>query len=358
EQEEEEEEEDKYYIFKNGTYSVGRKGCDIIIHKDKGVSRIHAHIMVDEMTQSCQVRIRDLSKYGTFINKNLSSNKKVHHFPNKQTTLEDGDLLSFGTGNATFRFSYVPLVLYICCAEASQMNHHLQDKVSSIGALRLKLIVDFASHRGETRNGRKNWPGEKHDDKGGSVHLNPRPLALTTMPMPISARLTHVYSEDCTHVIVDQHVPLKRDLLDAIVAKKPLLRTSWLEYKFGDRLQSLLEVSGSRVNYVEEICSSSQNINTVITPRIKELKHRSPLAEYVMFPYLLDREHRKNGLGILPQAFGCGENTCLTYVIPGRSVDKFDHLDKLGLSYRVDEMALIRALLSGKLDQSILISSS
>ncbi|KAG4114549.1 hypothetical protein ERO13_D12G051500v2 [Gossypium hirsutum] len=314
EQEEEEEEEDKYYIFKNGTYSVGRKGCDIIIHKDKGVSRIHAHIMVDEMTQSCQVRIRDLSKYGTFINKNLSSNKKVHHFPNKQTFLEDGDLLSFGTGNATFRFSYVPLVLYICCAEASQMNHHLQDKVSSIGA-----------------------------------------------------RLTHVYSEDCTHVIVDQHVPLKRDMLDAIVAKKPLLRTSWLElvaersiqtkfpdccshvptimvdgvfvevsdpktrenclggytfllestqvYKFGDRLQSLLEVSGSRVNYVEEICSSSQ-------------------------------------------AFGCGENTCLTYVIPGRSVDKFDHLDNLGLSYRVDEMALIRALLSGKLDQSILISSS
>ncbi|MBA0771855.1 hypothetical protein Gotri_007321, partial [Gossypium trilobum] len=86
-------------------------------------------------------------------------------------------------------------------------------------------------------------------------------------------------------------------------------------YKFGDRLQSLLEVSGSRVNYVEEICSSSQ-------------------------------------------AFGCGENTCLTYVIPGRSVDKFDHLDNLGLSYRVDEMALIRALLSGKLDQSILISSS
>ncbi|TYH94700.1 hypothetical protein ES332_A12G057300v1 [Gossypium tomentosum] len=313
-EQEEEEEEDKYYIFKNGTYSVGRKGCDIIIHKDKGVSRIHAHIMVDEMTQSCQVRIRDLSKYGTFINKNLSSNKKVHHFPNKQTSLEDGDLLSFGTGNATFRFSYVPLVLYICCAEASQMNHHLQDKVSSIGA-----------------------------------------------------RLTHVYSEDCTHVIVDQHVPLKRDLLDAIVAKKPLLRTSWLElvaersiqtkfpdccshvptimvdgafvevsdpkmrenclggytfllesthvYKFGDRLQSLLEVSGSRVNYVEEICSSSQ-------------------------------------------AFGCGENTCLTYVIPGRSVDKFDHLDKLGLSYRVDEMALIRAILCGKLDQSILISSS
>ncbi|KAK9016016.1 hypothetical protein V6N11_007101 [Hibiscus sabdariffa] len=250
-------EEDKYYIFKKGTYSVGRKGCDVIIHKDKGVSRIHAHIMVDEMTQSSQVTIKDLSKYGTFINKNLTSNKKVHHFPNKQTSLEDGDLLSFGTGNATLRFSYVPLVFYICCDEASQMSHHLQDKVSSIGA-----------------------------------------------------RLIHVFSEDCSHVIVDQHMPLKRDLLDAIVAKKLLLRTSWLElvadksiqtefpdcrshvpnimvdgvyvevadpktrenclggytfllesahvYNFGDRLQSLLEVSGSKVIWVKDICSNNK----------------------------------------------------------------------------------------------------
>ncbi|XP_022759410.1 nijmegen breakage syndrome 1 protein isoform X2 [Durio zibethinus] len=256
------EEEDKYYIFKKGTYKVGRKGCDIIIHKDKGVSRIHAHIIVDEMTKSSQVRIKDLSKYGTFINKNLTSNKKVHQFPNKQTSLEDGDLISFGTGNANYRFSYVPLVFYICCDEASQMNHHLQDKVSSIGA-----------------------------------------------------RLTHVFGEECTHVLIDQHVPLQRDLLDAIVAKKPVLHSNWLEYNFGDRLQSLLEVSGSRTILVDDICSSSQ-------------------------------------------VFECGENICLTYVIPGRSSDKFDHLDRLSLSYRVSEMALIRAVLSGNLVQSILIPSS
>ncbi|KAE8662379.1 Nijmegen breakage syndrome 1, putative isoform 2 [Hibiscus syriacus] len=270
--------------------------------------------MVDGMTQSSQVTIKDLSKYGTFINKNLTSNKKVHQFPNKQTSLEDGDLLSFGTGNATLRFSYVPLVFYICCAEASHMSHYLEDKVSSIGA-----------------------------------------------------RLINAYNEDCTHVIVDQHMPLKRDVLDAIVDKKPLLHTSWLElvadksihtefpdcrphvpkimvdgvvvevadpktrenclgeytfllesthvYNFGDRLQSLLEVSGSRVIWVKDIRSNNQ-------------------------------------------AFERGENTCCTYVAPGRSADKFDRLDKLGLSYRVNEMALIRALLSGKLDHSMLISSS
>ncbi|XWS30607.1 hypothetical protein CRYUN_Cryun23aG0000500 [Craigia yunnanensis] len=306
-------EEDKYYIFRKGTYKVGRKGCDIIIHKDKGVSRIHAHIIVDEMNKSCQVRINNLSKYGTFINKNLSSKKKVHEFPNKQTSLEDGNLLSFGTGNATYRFSFVPLVFYICCVEASQMNHHLQDKVSSIGAC-----------------------------------------------------LTHVFVEECTHVLIDQHMPLRGDLLDAILAKKPVLHSSWLEfvadksirtdfpdccshvptimvdgvsievsdpkprenclggytfllestymYNFEDRLQLLLEVSGSRTIMVEDICSSSQ-------------------------------------------ASDHGENICLTYVVPGRSVDKFDHLDKLGFLYRVSEMALIRAVLSGNLDQSILISS-
>ena len=39
-------------------------------------------------------------------------------------------------------------------------------------------------------------------------------------------------------------------------------------------------------------------------------------------------------------------------------MDKLDHIDKLGLSHRVMEMTLISAVLSGKLDQSILISTS
>lgn len=89
-------------------------GCDIIINKDKGVSRVHAEIVIDEMVgldnplrQSSdvpsKVRTRDCSKYGTFVNKNLGSKQKVHEFPNKETMLKDGDLVSFGTGNATYR---------------------------------------------------------------------------------------------------------------------------------------------------------------------------------------------------------------------------------------------------------------
>lgn len=90
-------------------------GCDIIINKDKGVSRIHAEILIDEMVSfdnsqnqysnlPSKVRIRDLSKYGTFISKNMGSKEKVHEFPNKEALLKDGDLVSFGTGTATYRY--------------------------------------------------------------------------------------------------------------------------------------------------------------------------------------------------------------------------------------------------------------
>lgn len=87
----------------------------MIINTDKGVSRIHAELVVDAMTTSdplqtrstsflpSEVRIRDCSKYGTFINKKLGSKAKIREYPNKETALKDGDLVSFGTGTATYR---------------------------------------------------------------------------------------------------------------------------------------------------------------------------------------------------------------------------------------------------------------
>lgn len=89
-------------------------GCDVNIAKDKGVSRVHAEIVVDSMISalpqqtkssvlSSKVRIRDCSKYGTYVNKNLTSMEKIHELPNKETSLRDGDLVSFGTGTAVFR---------------------------------------------------------------------------------------------------------------------------------------------------------------------------------------------------------------------------------------------------------------
>ncbi|KAL0015172.1 hypothetical protein SO802_002241 [Lithocarpus litseifolius] len=315
--------EDKYYIFARGTYKVGRKGCDVIINKDKGVSRIHAEIVVDALNSLnplnkkpfnilSKVRVRDCSKYGTFINKNLGQKEKVHELPNKETTLEDGDLVSFGTGNATYRFCFVPLIFFVC-SESSQVNQPLQDKISAIGA-----------------------------------------------------HITHSLAQECTHVLVDQLRPVKEDVLDAIVSKKPIVLSSWVEfvaeknirteipscsfyapmltvegesikvadpksrenclegytflleetnmYKFRDRLQSLLEVGGAKIVSVSGFCSSSQDL------------------EY-------------------------GDNNRMVCVIPGGSTEKSDRLKKLSSFSRVNEMDLIRAVLTGWLDPSFLISA-
>ena len=87
----------------------------MIITKDKGVSRVHAEIVVNAMNllnplpNECSnlppsIQIRDCSKYGTFISKSVGLKKKVHELPNKETALEDGDLVSFGTGSATYKY--------------------------------------------------------------------------------------------------------------------------------------------------------------------------------------------------------------------------------------------------------------
>lgn len=97
----------------------------MIITKDKGVSRVHAEIIVNTMNLvnplpdehsplSPGIHIRDCSKYGTFISKNVGPKKKVHELPNKETALEDGDLVSFGTGTASYKYAnYLFIVLLI-----------------------------------------------------------------------------------------------------------------------------------------------------------------------------------------------------------------------------------------------------
>ncbi|KAF8398694.1 hypothetical protein HHK36_014551 [Tetracentron sinense] len=317
--------EQKYFIFSKGTYKVGRRGCDVIINTDKGVSRIHAEIVVDAMTSldppqnisssyPFEVRIRDCSKYGTFISKKMGSKEKIHEYPNKETTLKDGDLVSFGTGNATYRFCFVPLVFFVLSLKPFQVDCPLQDKISSIGA----CTTD-------------NWTTE------------------------------------CTHVLVDQSTPIKEDLIDAIVAQKPVVLNNWVEvvaeknirtelpsctpyvptlilegvpvkvadpkirencvagytfllgslhlYKFGDKLQSLFEVGGAKVLSIDEFCSSSQ------------------VSED-------------------------GGNNRVVLVIPAGSVDKFDRFHHLRSLSRVNDINLICVVLSGLLDPSVVISPS
>ncbi|KAH7534047.1 hypothetical protein FEM48_Zijuj04G0196100 [Ziziphus jujuba var. spinosa] len=217
---------------------------------------------------------------------------------------------------------------------------------------------------------------------------------------PLSgACIIHNFSQECTHVLVDEPMPLREDLLDAIVAKKPCILSSWVKsfaeenirteipscsnysatltvegvavkvtdpktrencfrgytfvldstnkYKFGARLQSLLEVSGAKIQSIEGINLSSQV--------------SSCLFYYAFILYALDiihvlASHLLIVLSYSLQAPDHEENNCIVCVIPGGSAEKFGCFSKLSSVSRVNEMDLISAVLSGQLDHSILRS--
>lgn len=80
----------------------------MIIQSDKGVSRIHAKLVIDKLPSNTRtIRIVDVSKYGTFVNKQQGSkdSKPVSELPNQEKRLETADLVAFGT--AIFRLGYL-----------------------------------------------------------------------------------------------------------------------------------------------------------------------------------------------------------------------------------------------------------
>ncbi|KAI3419050.1 FHA domain-containing protein [Psidium guajava] len=313
--------EEKYYVFSKGTYKVGRKGCDVIINKDKGVSRIHAEINVAAMTNtsplaiessasSAKALIRDCSKYGTFINKHLGSPEKVYEFPNKEATLKDGDMVSFGTGNAIYRFCFVPLVFYVVCSESPSSFRFLEEKISSIGG----LVTDNC--------------------------------------------------RDCTHVLVDQFIQVGESLLDAVVAKKHFVLSSWLEYLAEKKI-------------LNEIPSYTSHLPTIVAEgasvKVAEPKTRDTcLGEYTFLLEPMQMYKFGDRLQMLLGVAGAKilsvnefhfssqasefENKQVVYVMPRRTVES--HSSKVSLLFRVNELDLVCAVLSGHLDTSSLVSPS
>ncbi|CAL5326638.1 unnamed protein product [Camellia sinensis] len=316
--------EDRYYIFSKGTYKVGRKGCDVIVNKDKGVSRIHAEIVVDVMSSlehlqnkssniSSNVRIRDCSKYGTFISKNLGAKEKVHEFPNKEATLKDGDLVSFGTGNATYRFCFVPLIFLVYSSEPFKVNQLLEEKILSIGAC-----------------------------------------------------MTCNWSPDCTHVLVNQFMPLTEDVIDPFVAKKPFVLKEWIEVV-------------AEKNICTEIPCCSFFAPTLmlegVSVKVADPKSRENCLRG--FTFLLEPIHKynfKNKLWSLLEMVGakvvsiegyCSNNQGLedeedkrvVLVIPPGLADKFVSSRNLSSLSRVKEKDLICAAFSAHLDPSVMVAA-
>ncbi|XP_022895477.1 nijmegen breakage syndrome 1 protein [Olea europaea var. sylvestris] len=278
--------EDKYYFFSQGTYKVGRKGCDIIVNKDKGVSRIHAEIIIDEMisvdlshnkssNNSSKVRIRDCSKYGTFISKNMGSKEKVHEYPHKETILKDGDMVSFGTGNATYRFCFVPFTFFMCSPRHSEANR-LQDKISSIESV--VFDIQFIAGKG----------------------------ICTEVPSSASYAPT-LMLEGLSVKVAD---PQSRE---HCLRGYTFLLEPFHKYKYQDKLPLLLDVGGAKVVYVEALESESQGLE--------------------------------------------GGNNHVVRVVPTGLPSSAECCRKFSSLPKLNEMDLISAVLSGHLDDSIIVSA-
>ncbi|KAK9117853.1 hypothetical protein Scep_015946 [Stephania cephalantha] len=304
-----------YFIFSKGLYKVGRKGCDVIINTDKGVSRVHAELVVNSMTSSDvlqtsfktpnHVFIRDCSKYGTFINKKLSSGVKVHDHPNKEMLLKDGDLISFGTGNAVYRFCFVPLKFFVYGSKL-HMNQVLEERISSIGAI-----------------------------------------------------ASQSWSTECTHVLVDEDMPVEEELIDAVVAQKPVVLNEWLklvsETRICNEIPSFirftprLKLEGSPVKVVDP--TSRENCLAGYT----FLLGSSRLYKYVdRFSMLMIS---LAGSKILVK-YNCtyhlydGSNRVMLVISKG-SANQFCHAQQLRSLSRLNEVNLVSAALCGHLDHSV-----
>lgn len=310
--------EEKYYIFARGTYKVGRKGCDVTITKDKGVSRVHAEIVVDSMEHldhrmgkssdiNTKVRIRDCSKYGTIITRGDGSKEKVHESPSKEIALKDGDLVSFGTSNAAYRFCFVPFLFYVCHIEGSQGFHSVQDTALSIGAI-----------------------------------------------------VTKKWTDECTHVIVDQFTPVNDDLIEAIVSKKPFASHKWLEVLIENRISHEIPSCSS---YVPTLTLDGVSV-AVADNRVREscLKGYTFILEFAhtykfscRLPLILEVGGAKTvSLEFLDSNSQDlqGENNRIVHVVPAGSTV---HSNNRGSKLQVNEMDLIGAVISGYLDPSILV---
>ncbi|KAK3157847.1 hypothetical protein QOZ80_2AG0129050 [Eleusine coracana subsp. coracana] len=257
----------KHYIFAAGTYKVGRKGCDVNVQTDTSISRIHAEISIEKMvawdprsgavaTPSC-VRVVDRSKYGTFVNKvHGTQGSRLHK--DEDVVISDGDIVTFGSGNGAFRLSFVPIVVFFHGRKSARIDPSLQATMTSIGAC-----------------------------------------------------ATRKWSDECTHVLVDESCSLTPELLDAIMAKKQIVLGDWFKamaeknihteipsctqyipnitldgtvikmvdvnliqncladytfivgssdkYKFGEKLHALLELAGAKYLHIDEYCANSQD---------------------------------------------------------------------------------------------------
>ncbi|CAM0956714.1 unnamed protein product [Alopecurus aequalis] len=304
----------KYYISAAGTYTVGRKGCDII-QTDTSMSRVHAEIAVEKMvawdprsgapaSPSC-VSVIDRSKYGTFVNK-VQGTQGSRLRKDEDVMLSDGDTLTFGTGSTTFMLSFVPIVVFFHGKKSARIDRSLQAVMTSIGAY-----------------------------------------------------VTRKWNDACTHVLVDESSPLTPELLDAIVTKKPIILGNWFkaiaEKNIHPEIPSYtqyipnLTLDGMDIKMVEsklmENCLAGNTFILGSSEKYKFGEKIQTLLESAGAKYLSIEEFSSDS-----QHSGTGENDQQILLVPAKSPLEFSKIRALFPLGKITDVKLFAAILSGRLE--------
>ncbi|WOL16873.1 nijmegen breakage syndrome 1 protein isoform X1 [Canna indica] len=309
----------KYYIFSKGIYKVGRKDCDVVVQMDTSISRVHAEIVVDKMTSqdlsgsmitgdpSC-VNIIDRSKFGTVINKELGTDA-TRLKKNQVVMLKDGDYITFGTANATFRFSYVPFNIFFHSVNTNPLNPVLQATISAIGAY-----------------------------------------------------ATSSWSSECSHVLVEKSSPVTLQLIQAVLARKPIVLSDWFKLLADTGICTEIP---SCTSYVPDL-SLDGTLVKVVEPKFREKileGYTFVLGSLLMYKFdivfqsLLELVGAKcvsaDEFSSNSQTSADGENYQFILVVPAGTADELSHSRELSSLSRVLDVKLVAVILSGNLDTSI-----
>eukprot|EP01083_Nonionella_stella_P133692 406481_1 len=93
----------------NIPFIIGRREGDLVYSSDRRVSRIHAHINIENpsnrnFNHKPKLYLTDLSKFGTKIN-NVSIQK------NERNELHENDSICVGIATSTFTVKWIPFVV-------------------------------------------------------------------------------------------------------------------------------------------------------------------------------------------------------------------------------------------------------
>uniref|UniRef100_A0A452YH61 FHA domain-containing protein n=1 Tax=Aegilops tauschii subsp. strangulata TaxID=200361 RepID=A0A452YH61_AEGTS len=293
---------------------ISATDCDIV-QTETSISRVHAEIAVEKMvaweprsgapaSPSC-VSVVDRSKYGTFVNK-VQGTQGSRLRKDEVVVLSDGDTVTFGNGNMTFRFSFIPIVVFFHGKKSARIDRSLQAVMTSIGAY-----------------------------------------------------VTRKWIDTCTHVLVDESSPLTPELLDAIITKKPIILGNWFkamaEKNIHTEIPSCtqyipnLTLDGMDIKMVEnklmENCLAGHTFILGSSEKYKFGEKIQELLESTGAKYLSIEEFCANS-----QDSGAGDNDQQILLVPAKSPLEFSKMRPLFPLSKTTDVKLFAAILSGRLE--------